>query len=193
MKLLIGGSNSKFFHLQEFSEMLQNYNIETKLVFDADYADGFPSRKISNWFKPNSKFDQVINDFEPDVIFVDRQRHFGLEVIKKNIPLLVHLRGDHWAEIKMAKETLYSSPPKKIAINRWEGIANQVFDGSKMILPICKYLENIVKNNADSGISDTGLFNISDSIDEMGQTVATKPEKDVDDINILEFNVMSEY
>ena len=102
MKLLIGGSNSKFFHLQEFSEMLQNYNIETKLVFDADYADGFPSRKISNWFKPNSKFDQVINDFEPDVIFVDRQRHFGLEVIKKNIPLLVHLRGDHWAEIKMA-------------------------------------------------------------------------------------------
>jgi len=146
MKLLIGGSNSKFFHLQEFSEMLQNYNIETKLVFDADYADGFPSRKISNWFKPNSKFDQVINDFEPDVIFVDRQRHFGLEVIKKNIPLLVHLRGDHWAEIKMAKETLYSSPPKKIAINRWEGIANQVFDGSKMILPICKYLENIVKN-----------------------------------------------
>ena len=146
MKLLIGGSSTKIFHLQEFVKALEKLNVECKLVFDADYADGFPSRKLGTWFATNSKFNDLISNFKPDVIFVDRQRHFGLEAIKKEIPLLVHLRGNHWEELKMAKETLYNSPPKKIAINKWEGIAEQVFDGSKMILPICKHLENIVKN-----------------------------------------------
>jgi len=146
MKLLIGGSSTKIFHLQEFVKALEKLNVECKLVFDADYADGFPSRKLETWFATNNKFNDLLSNFKPDVIFVDRQRHFGLEAIKKEIPLLVHLRGNHWEELKMAKETLYKSPPKKIAINKWEDIAEQVFDGSKMILPICKHLENIVKN-----------------------------------------------
>ena len=126
MKLLIGGSSTKIFHLQEFVKALEKLNVECKLVFDADYADGFPSRKLGTWFATNSKFNDLISNFKPDVIFVDRQRHFGLEAIKKEIPLLVHLRGNHWEELKMAKETLYNSPPKKIAINKWEGIAEQV-------------------------------------------------------------------
>ena len=87
----------------------------------------------------------MINDFKPDIIFVDRQRHFGLETLKYNIPLFVHLRGNYWEEMKMAKKTLYSSPPKKLAINKWDEIGSQVFQGSKIILPICKHLENVVK------------------------------------------------
>ena len=102
MKLLIGGSSSKFFHLQEFVNALEELNVECKLVFDADYANGFPSRKLGTWLTTNSKFNDLISNFKPDVIFVDRQRHFGLEAIKKEIPLLVHLRGNHWEEIKMA-------------------------------------------------------------------------------------------
>ena len=47
----------------------------------------------------------------------------------------------------MARKTLYSSPPKKLAINKWDDIASQVFQGSKIILPICKHLENVVKNH----------------------------------------------
>ena len=50
MRLLIGGSSSKMFHLKEFSEMLEIYNVNTKLVLDIEFADGFPSRKIRNWF-----------------------------------------------------------------------------------------------------------------------------------------------
>ena len=53
MKLLIGASSSKIFHLKEFANNLKKYNIETKVVFDADYADGFPNRKISRWFSSN--------------------------------------------------------------------------------------------------------------------------------------------
>ena len=144
MKLLIGGSSSKFFHLKEFSETLEEYEVETKLVTDTEYADGFPSRKIDQWFKTNAKFKKLIGDFKPDLILVDRQRHFGLEASKIDIPLLVHLRGNHWKELEMAKQTLYSSPPKKIVINKWEEMAEKCFNKSQIILPICNHLEEIV-------------------------------------------------
>ena len=146
MKLLIGGSSSKMFHLNEFSNMLKNFNIETKLVFDSDYADGFPSRKFSRWFQKNNKFEKLIEEFKPDLILVDRQRHFALQATKTNIPLVVHLRGNHWKEIEMAKQTLYKSLPKKIAINKWEEIAEVCFNNAEMIMPICKHLDKVVRN-----------------------------------------------
>jgi hypothetical protein len=147
MKLLIGGSSSKLFHLKEFAQNLERINVECKVVFDSDYADGFPSRKVGNWFKPNSKFTELVNDFKPDAVFVDRQQHFGLEALNNEIPLFVHLRGDFWAESKMAKETLYRYPPKRSVIWLKERIAHTCFQESKIILPICKHLENVVKNH----------------------------------------------
>ena len=60
MKLLIGGSSSKMFHLREFVMALERLNLECKLVFDADYANGFPSRKLETWFTTNSKFNDLI-------------------------------------------------------------------------------------------------------------------------------------
>tara|TARA_B100000029_G_scaffold508761_1_gene596399 strand:- start:841 stop:1896 length:1056 start_codon:yes stop_codon:yes gene_type:complete len=145
MKLLIGGSSSKMFHLEEFAEVLKKNEIDVKLVLDVDYADGFPSRKIGKWFGKNNGFEKLIKNFDPDLILVDRQRHFALEASKSDVPLLVHLRGDHWKEIEMAKKTLYKSMPKKIAINKWEEIAEECFTNAKMILPICKHLDNVVK------------------------------------------------
>ena len=145
MKLLIGASSSKIFHLREFGKNLEKYDIETKVVFDADYADGFPNRKISKWFSTNKKFKKLVSEFKPDVIFVDRTRHFALEASKMNIPLVIHLRGDHWAEIIMAKETLYKSASKKIAINKWEEMGEECFKKSKLILPICNHLSKITE------------------------------------------------
>jgi len=144
MKLLIGGSSSKIFHLEEFAKALEKLNVESKLVFDADYANGFPSRKFETWFTTNNKFNDLISNFKPDAIFVDRQRHFGLEAIKKEIPLLVHVRGNYWEEIKMARETLYKSLPKRLALQKWEEISEKCFNGSKIILPICNFLNDIV-------------------------------------------------
>jgi len=43
--------------------------------------------------------------------------------------------------------TLYKSPPKRIAIKKWEKIGNECFNGAKVILPICKHLEKIVKEH----------------------------------------------
>ena len=145
MKLLIGASSSKIFHLKEFAENLEKKNIECKVVFDSDYADGFPNRKISKWFSSNKKFRRLINEFEPDIIFVDRTRHFALEASKTDIPLVIHLRGNHWAEIIMARETLYKSAGKKIAINKWDEMGEICFNNSELILPICDHLSEITK------------------------------------------------
>lgn len=144
-RLLIGGSSSKLFHLRAFADMLNHFGVECKVVFDAEIIDGFPSRKIKNWFQTRSKFNDLVKQFKPDAIFIDRQRHFGVAAAETGIPLITHLRGDYWGEIEMAKKTLYRSPPKRVALSRWEGMAEQCFEKSNLILPICKYLENIVK------------------------------------------------
>lgn len=142
---MIGGASSKFFHLKEFGEAISKFDVEYKLVNDVDIIDGFPSRKISNWGQSASKFKKIINDFKPDAVFVDRQRHFGVTAIKSNLPVIIHLRGDFWKEIEWAKNTIYKSFPKNIVIKKWENLGEENFEGSKIIMPICKYLEEIVQ------------------------------------------------
>jgi len=145
MRLLIGGSPSKIFHLKEFEKALTNLGVQCKLVIDSDVCNGFPSRKISDWFQTGKKFNQLIAEFNPDVILVDRQRHFARAASKYKIPLVIHLRGDIWKEIEWAKHTLYKSLPKRIALQTWISISKQTFQKSSLIVPICKHLENIVK------------------------------------------------
>ena len=140
--MLIGGSPSKLFHLKEFGEELKKMGSDYKLVLDSKYSDGFPSRKISKWFQTNNQFKKLVEDYKPDLIIVDRPRHFALESVKQTIPTLVHLRGDFWSEIKWAKETSYKKFPKNIVIQKWEEMGNQVFSNAECILPICKFLEN---------------------------------------------------
>ena len=147
MKLLIGGSPSKIFHLEEFQKALTKLNVECKLVIDTDICNGFPSRKISDWFQTQKKFNRLISEFKPDVILVDRQRHFAQIASKRSIPLIVHLRGDIWKEIEWAKETAYKSFLKRIALKIWVSITKETFQKSLLIIPICKYLEKIVKEN----------------------------------------------
>ena len=143
MRLLIGGSSTFLVHLKQFSDTLNSLGVESKLVFDGDYADGFPSRKIRNWFQTKKKFNKLINEFKPDAIFVDRQRHFGINALKANIPLFVLLRGHYWSEINWNKKTMYKSLPKRIALSQWEKLGKEIFNGATAILPICKYLEKI--------------------------------------------------
>ena len=107
MKILIGGSSSKYFHLNAFSEYLKNKHVETLLVQDVNYVNGFPSRNYLQWLFPKNNIKNLIQNFKPDLIFVDRPRHFALESVKQRIPTLIHLRGDFWSEIKWAKETKY--------------------------------------------------------------------------------------
>lgn len=147
MKLLIGGSTSKIFHLKEFQKALTKFEVECKLVIDTDICVGFPSRKISDWFQSRKKFNLLISEFKPDAILIDRQRHFAQAASKTNIPLIIHLRGNIWEEIEWAKNTIYKSFFKRIALKIWVDIANVTFEKSLLIIPICKHLEKIVKQH----------------------------------------------
>jgi len=161
MKLLIGGSSSKLFHLKEFANALEEIGIITKVVLDVDFSDGYPSRKISHWIQKDKKFEKLVEEFKPDVIFVDRQRHFGLSAIKSKIPVIIHLRGDFWKEMKLAKETIYTSFLKRKALKEWEKIGNACFDGCNAIVPICKYLEDRTKDE----VTDKPTFVMYQGID----------------------------
>ena len=160
-RLLIGASSSKIFHLNEFAKELNNLGIETKVVLDTDFSDGFPSRKIKHWIKPKNTFKKLIKEFKPDIILVDRQRHFGLDAINEKIPLIIHLRGNYWKEMKTARETIYKSLPKKIALNAWEKIGNKCFHDAEIIVPICNYLNEITKEK----ISNKKTFVMHQGID----------------------------
>ena len=155
MKILIGASSSKIFHLNEFSKNLEKNNIESKVVFDSDYADGFPSRKIKSWFTTNKKFKKLIDSFKPDVIFVDRTRHFAVEASKIDIPLIVHLRGNQWKEFVMARETLYKSKEKRIALKKWEEKGEECIQKSDLMLPICDHLSDITREKYPNKATET--------------------------------------
>ena len=146
MKILISGAKTKFFHLEEFGQALTKFGVEYKLVHDVDVIDGFPSRQIKNWLQNKTKFNQLVSEFKPDLVFVDRQIRFGVATIESNIPLYVHLRGDYWSEMQWAKETLYKDPIKKTVLWFKDRTAKKCFKDSTSIVPICNYLKEIVKN-----------------------------------------------
>ena len=147
MRLLIGGSPSKFFHLKEFGEKLEKKGHEYKLVIDTDIYTGFPSKNTSDWFGNKTKIKKLISEFSPDAVFVDRQTNFGKAVIEEKIPLLIHVRGDFWAEMKEAKQMLYKYPPKRSLIWFKERVAHTCFEGANTIFPICQYLRNVVEQH----------------------------------------------
>ena len=155
MKLLIGASSSKIFHLNEFSQNLEKSGVECSVVLDSDYADGFPSRKIKSWFTTNKKFKKLIDSFKPDAIFVDRTRHFAVEASKTNIPLIIHLRGNQWKEFVMARETLYKSKEKRVALKKWEEMGEECFQKADLILPICDHLSDITRKKYPNKPTET--------------------------------------
>jgi|TARA_B110000014_G_C20021537_1_gene530061 hypothetical protein len=160
MRLLIGGSPSKIFHLKEFQKALIDLGVNCKLVIDTDISNGFPSKKISNWFQSEKKFDRLISEFKPDFIFVDRQRHFARAASKKKIPLIIHLRGNIWDELEWAKQTIYKPFLKRIALETWISISKETFQKSSLIVPICKHLEKIVNEkypNKKTGVMYQGI------------------------------------
>ena len=145
MKILIGASSSKIFHLKEFEKSLHKSNIDVKVVHDIEVVDRFPSRNLKNWIKPKNEIKNIIKEFVPDLIIADQPKHFTLAASKTKIPFLLHLRGDFWSEIIWAKETLYKTPHKQFVLKKWEKIAKTCFENSTMMLPICKYLEKRMK------------------------------------------------
>lgn len=147
MKLLIAGSIDKnYIHLEAFGKALKKLQIEYLLVNDAEYAPGLSTKSVNQFLHPRKKFNELIKEFKPDAVFVDRRTNFGIFTVKSKIPLFVYLRGDIWSEAKWASENSDLSILKKINdFYRRKIIWDENFQKSSLILPICVYLKNIVK------------------------------------------------
>ena len=133
--------------MKEFANSLEKFGIQCKLVKDTDYSKGFPSKNPKDWFFGNKEFKKLINDMNPDAVFIDRPIHFGLSVLKAKIPLFVLLRGHYWSEVDFAKKTLYKGLLMRTVIWFRNRIAEKIFRDATIVFPICKYLESIVKQH----------------------------------------------
>ena len=155
MKILIasgaaGGSAKgrigKHLHLKDFGEALLRKGVDYKLVYETDYISGFPSKDIKSWFS-KKKFHKLINEYNPNLVFADRQSHFALESIKLKIPTYVYLRGNYWSEVEWAKKTIYKSPLMRWVVDQKKKIANQVFAKCNGIFMTADYLDNVIKEH----------------------------------------------
>ena len=157
LKLLIAyGSLGKLFHLKEFSDALEKQNIQVKLVKDTDYSRGFPSKRISDWFNGDKRFKELIKEFKPDAIFTDRQTHFALHSINSKIPTFILLRGHYWQEYFWAMKTLGNNLKTRSTIWFRNRISEKVFKNATAVLPICRYLDDVVKKRYPN--QNTGVF-----------------------------------
>ena len=157
MKLLIAyGSLGKFFHLKEFTDELEKQDVKVKLVHDIEFSRGFPSKNISEWVNGDKKFKELIATFQPDAVFTDRQTHFAIHSINAGIPTFVLLRGHYWQEYFWGMKTLGNNFKTRIALWLRNRISEKVFQNSTAILPICKYLEDVVKEQYPN--QHTGVF-----------------------------------
>lgn len=163
MRLIIAsGSLGKYFHLKEFNDALIRLGVDSKLVKEIEFSNGFPSKKISEWFLTSKKFQHLIQEFKPDAIFVDRQLHFANDTLKAKIPLFILLRGNYWSEIEWSKKTK-NKGLKKIIIWFRNRIAEKCFENATAIFPICNWLEDIVKEHHPSQKTHTFFEGIDES------------------------------
>jgi hypothetical protein len=156
-------SIGKYYHLKDFGDALKKFNVEYKLISESDYVVGFPTKSLRRYFSSKNKLDKLISEFEPDAVLIDRQSSFGLEIIKRKIPLFVLLRGHYWSEIEYAKDTIYKDKIMRKVIDMRKDVAEQVFAGSTEILPICKYLENVVKEHHPTQKSSVFIEGVDDT------------------------------
>ena len=155
MKILIasgaGGGTAKgrigkYFHLKEFGNALEKIGVDCKLVGEFDYITGFPSKSPKGWFS-KKKFYDLIDEYNPDAVFVDCQSHFGLETIKAGIPLFVYLRGHLWMEVESAKKTIYKDLKMRTVLNLRLKNAERVFANCQGIFMTGDYLEDVIKEH----------------------------------------------
>ena len=153
MKLLIAVDRKRFFLIDQFADELRKKGIECLVIDDLDiYDKDEPGNKYLKWIGTPKKFQKIMNDFKPDIIFTERVSHFSSLVIKTDIPLIIFVRGEDglphdWSKINWKERTLETSFSNKINIFTKQKIAKKCYEKATLILPICQYLEKIIRSN----------------------------------------------
>ena len=164
MKLLIAIDKSRFYHIEQFSEELKKKGIECLVIDDLDiYDDSKFDKRFLRWTKTPKKFSKIIDDFRPDLVFTERVSHFSSLIIKRDIPLVIFLRGDYWKELESERGVKNNFNNMRIENFVKQNIAEKCFKKSTLILPICKYLEKIVNERYPEKTTSVLYQGIKDS------------------------------
>ena len=164
MKLLIAVDKSRFSHIEQFSSELKKKGIECLVIDDLDIYDNSKfDKRILRWTKTPKKFSKIIDDFSPDLVFTERVSHFSSLIIKRDIPLVIFLRGDYWKELKSERDVKNNFNNIRIENFVKQNIAEKCFKKSTLILPICKYLEKIVNERYPEKTTSVLYQGIKDS------------------------------
>jgi len=153
LKLLIAVDRKRFFLIDQFADELRKKGIECLVIDDLDiYDKDEPGNKYLKWIGTPKKFQKIMNNFKPDIIFTERVSHFSSLVIKTDIPLIIFVRGEDglphdWSKINWKEQTLETSFSNKINIFAKQKIAKKCYEKATLILPICQYLEKIIRSN----------------------------------------------
>ena len=126
---------------------LQKNGIKCKLIYDIEYSNKFFDINIKNRLGKQKKLKKLLDEFGPDVVLLDRLSGIATEITKAGIPFFILLRGNVWEELKWAKETIYTSPQKRLSFLKKQRFIKTCFNNASVILPISKYLENVVRKN----------------------------------------------
>ncbi len=153
MKLLIVGNESRKYHLDGLSEELIRLNIDSKVIVDTDFLEKTLSFNFQEKLIKKKKREELIKNFNPDAVLLDRISAIGEFFLSKKIPLFILLRGNFWEEVKWAKETIEKSKMKNLSIYKNEKLAERIFSKSTGILAISEYLKNeVVERYPDKSV-----------------------------------------
>ncbi len=147
MRILIGSTKIFYFHFKEFGKELEKNGIEYKIV--KEKIARHYSRNFLNYFRDKKEYKKIINEFNPDFVIVDNQFLFAKAVLEVGKPLIIFLRGDYWKEAEL-RQTIARSFLYKYGSKFVHKMGEECFKGSTLIVPFCKYLDEIVKKHHPS-------------------------------------------
>lgn len=141
MRILICCSKKRFFHLKCFSDELEKIGKECKLIVDTDYIEKTLSFDLKSRISKNQKIRNLLKEFSPNVVLLDRISKIGEIFLEQKIPLVILLRGNYWEELFWAKKTLPKSMIQSISFTKNQKLADKLFSNCNLILPISEYLK----------------------------------------------------
>ena len=142
--LLIVGEKTRIAHLKKFASELEKLHVKCMVVNDLEYIDKSTEINLLKKSQKNKKIKELLKNFKPNAVLLDRLSKFGQIIIKEQIPLLILLRGNYWEESSYVKEEISENFVKKMSFDKHQKIAEEIFSKAHIILPISKYLESVV-------------------------------------------------
>lgn len=144
MRLLIASPRDRFAESMKFAEALSVLGVKAICVHDKDYS-------VLSEFKflkhiPSPKLLRLIKQFRPDFTFIYATYYTAHMAKLLDQPLLVHLRGDLWAESN-SNRSLYSFLPKRMLFEWKTLVTTRGIKKADIIFPLSKWLEKRVKQH----------------------------------------------